>query len=63
MFLENFKDALQTRMICNYHGNHKGMETLFQIDKNTFICRKRTNYNPQEKELTNSQEKELVDQN
>ena len=26
-----------------YHGNHIGMETLFQIDKNTFICRKRIN--------------------
>ena len=31
------------------HGNHIGMETLFQIDKNTYA----------EKELTNSQEKEL----
>ena len=33
----------QCSLIWSAHGNHIGMETLFQIDKNTFICRKRTN--------------------
>ena len=53
-FKENKRQGISgdSNLMKYYHGNHIGMETLFQIDKNTFICRKRTN--SQEKELTNS---------
>ena len=44
-FKENKRQGISgdSNFMKYYHGNHIGMETLFQIDKNTFICRKRTN--------------------
>ena len=37
------KQKAKIKKVWFEHGNHIGMEILFQIDKNTFICRKRTN--------------------
>ena len=34
---------MNTRQVNLIHGNHIGMEILFLIDMNTFICRKKLN--------------------
>ena len=43
LFNPELMDFIHKMLMSSYHGNIIGIETLFQIDQNTFIRRKRTN--------------------